>query len=212
MNMKLNRSVFCVCALLVVAGCDNDPVGDAAKTEPSAPVEEKAQPAEEQAAVQFEISGDNSAVEFVGAKITGKHEGKFTKPSGVVALVDGDPSKSSVNVSIDMDSFSTDSEKLDGHLKSPDFFDVEKYPKSTFVSTSIAKKGDLYEVTGNLELHGVKKSITFPAKIEAGNETISVSAEFGINRKDYEIVYPGKPDDLIKDEVLIKLSLKPSKK
>ncbi len=212
MNMKLNRIVLCALALLVVAGCDNDPVGDAAKTSPSAPVEEKVQPVEEQAAVQYEINGDNSAVEFVGAKITGKHEGKFTQPSGVVALIDGDPSKSSVNVSIDMDSFSTDSEKLDGHLKSPDFFDVEKYPKSTFVSTNIVKKGELYEVTGNFELHGVKKSITFPATIEAGKESIKVSAEFGIDRKDYGIVYPGKPDDLIKDEVLIKLSMNPVKK
>lgn len=210
--MKLNQSVMCVLALLLLAGCENDPVGDAAKTAPTAPVEEKVQPVAEQAAVQFEINGENSSIEFVGAKITGKHEGKFTKPSGNLSLVDGDPTKSSVTVSIDMSSFSSDSEKLDEHLKSPDFFDVAKFPQTTFVSTSVAKKGDVYEITGNLDLHGIKKSITFPAQIEAGSDKLKISAEFGINRKDYGIVYPGKPDDLIKDEVLIKLSLNPTKR
>ena len=58
---------------------------------------------------------------------------------------------------------------------------------------------------------GVTKAITFPARITATNEGADVEAKFGINRKDFAIVYPGMPDDLIKDEVLIDLKLSPKK-
>jgi polyisoprenoid-binding protein YceI len=66
-------------------------------------------------------------------------------------------------------------------------------------------------VTGNLDLHGVKKSITFPATIKVEGDTVEVSAEFAINRKDFGIVYAGMPDDLIKDDVLMKVKLKAKK-
>ena len=111
-------------------------------------------------------------------------------------------------------SVATDQEKLDGHLKSPDFFDVAKFPKATFESTKIVKGGDngaTHTVTGNLTLHGVTKSIVFPAKIAIAGDTVTVDADFGINRKDFGIVYPGKADDLIKDEVLMKLAIKAKK-
>jgi len=104
----------------------------------------------------------------------------------------------------------TDQEKLVGHLKSPDFFDVEKFPVTRFQSTKIetgGERGATHTVTGNLELHGVTKSIRFPASISLAADNVSVKSEFGINRKDFGIVYPGKPDDLIKDEVLIRLNL-----
>jgi len=66
-------------------------------------------------------------------------------------------------------------------------------------------------VTGNLELHGVTKSITFPATITVQGDTVAVKAEFAINRKDFGIVYPGKPDDLIKDDVLLRLNISAKK-
>ena len=62
-------------------------------------------------------------------------------------------------------------------------------------------------MTGNFQLHGVTKSITFPATVKAGGDTVDVDAEFAINRKDFGVVYPGMPDDLIKDEVLLKLHI-----
>ena len=70
------------------------------------------------------------------------------------------------SVVVEMASVKSDDEKLTGHLQSPDFFDVAKYPKATFESTEIKKGGDkgaTHTVTGNLDFHGVKKSITFPA-------------------------------------------------
>ena len=66
-------------------------------------------------------------------------------------------------------------------------------------------------VTGDLELHGEKKSISFPATITVTADGVSGTAEFSINRKDFKIVYPGKPDDLIKDDVAIKLAIRAKK-
>src|SRR5690606_18049800 len=111
---------------------------------------------------------------------------------------------------IDTASLVADAEKLTGHLKSEDFFDVERFPTARFVSTSIQKGGEgesTHTVTGNLTLRDVTKSIAFPAKIEAEGDEVEVEAEFAINRRDFGIVYPGMPDDLIKDDVLIKLDV-----
>ena len=106
-------------------------------------------------------------------------------------------------MSFDTTSLWSDNDKLTGHLKSPDFFDVEKFPTATFTSTSIVAAADGFTVTGNLDLHGMQKSITFPAQIEAGAETVTAKAEFSIMRFDFGIVYPGMPDDLIRDEVVV---------
>jgi len=131
-----------------------------------------------------------------------------------VQLVGNDPTKSQVTAEIDTASLFADQEKLTGHLKSGDFFDVEKHPKARFTSTSIktgGENGASHTVTGNLELHGVTKSISFPANIKTADGSVDVDAEFAINRKDFGLVYPGKPDDLIKDEVLIKLQIRSKK-
>ena len=115
-----------------------------------------------------------------------------------------------------MKSVFTDTEKLTGHLQTGDFFEVEKYPQSTFVSTKIvanANKGENnFTVTGDLEMRGQKKSITFPATIKVNDEKVEVGAEFSINRKDFGIVYAGKADDLIRDNVVLKLDLKSERK
>jgi polyisoprenoid-binding protein YceI len=150
-----------------------------------------------------------SKLDWVGAKVTNKHDGGFKTFTGTIVLVEGDAEKSSITIDIDTASVFSDSEKLTGHLKSPDFFDVEKFPKAGFATTAIKKKeGSTYEVTGNLDLHGVKKSITFPATIDVTAGEVIAKAEFGINRKDFGINYPGMADDLIKDDVLIKFDIK----
>jgi len=61
---------------------------------------------------------------------------------------------------------------------------------------------------GNLDLHGVKKSVSFPAEIQASPKALSVKAEFAINRRDFNINYPGMPNDLIRDQVVLKLDIK----
>ncbi|MBL0194250.1 MAG: YceI family protein [Myxococcales bacterium] len=89
--------------------------------------------------------------------MTGKHEGGFSDLKGTVRLVDGAPEKSSVHVDIDAASITSDAEKLTGHLKSPEFFDVGKFANITFDSTAVKAGGDkgaTHTVTGNLALHG----------------------------------------------------------
>lgn len=159
-------------------------------------------------ATAFTFSSEGSTVAFTGAKVTGKHEGGFKAFKGALEVVENDLSKSRVRVDLEMGSVFSDSEKLTGHLKSPDFFGVEQFPVARFVSTSLKKaEGARHEVTGDLTLHGVTKSITFPADITLTDAGADVTAEFALNRKDFGIVYPGKPDDLIADNVLLKLSV-----
>jgi polyisoprenoid-binding protein YceI len=96
-----------------------------------------------------------------------------------------------------------------GTYRRPISLMITRFPKARFVSTKIEKvtTGDAtYNVTGNFELHGVKKSISFPATIQIAPDSVSVNSEFAVNRKDFGLVYPGKADDLIRDGVVIKLS------
>ena len=153
------------------------------------------------------VNPSNSKIEFVGAKVTASHPGGFTDFSGKVAL--GDPiEKSQIEVTIQTASLYADKEKLAKHLKSPDFFDVEKFPTATFRSTEIRQDGDGHTISGDLTLHGVTKRVSFPATVRGTDSEVSASAEFSINRQDYGISYPGMRDDLIRDLVVIKLSLK----
>ena len=156
------------------------------------------------------ISPENSKVEFVAAKFTRSHNGSFKQFAGSIDLAPNGITDSRVTIDIDTASVVTDEDDLTKHLKTPDFFDVAKYPKATFVSTKIepGSGGGTYNVTGNFDLHGVKKSITFQATISVTPDSASVSAEFAISRKDFAIVYAGKADDLIRDGVVIKLTVK----
>lgn len=202
--LMLLAASLCLPGMLACANpADNVPAAEV-KEATEAPAAAEAM--EEAGAQTFEV-GEGSSVSFIGSKITGSHDGGFHGVDGEITLVDSDPSKSSVRLEIDTTTLWADDDRLSGHLKSPDFFDVEKYPMATFTSTSIVPAEDGYTVTGNLDLHGMQKSITFPAQIEAGPDQVTAKAEFSIMRFDFGIVYPGKPDDLIRDEVVVKFDV-----
>jgi len=161
------------------------------------------------------ITPENSKVEFVAAKVTRSHNGSFKQFGGTIDLLNSDPAQSVVSITVDTASVVTDEDDLTRHLKTPDFFDVARYPKAIFVSTKIEPNianGATHTVTGNFDLHGVKKSISFPATIQITPANVSVNAEFAINRKDFNLNYPGKADDLIRDGVVIKLTLNVARK
>ena len=145
---------------------------------------------------------DGSTLGFVGAKVTADHAGGFKNMTGT-ATVDKAGKLVGINAAIDIASTFSDSERLTKHLLSPDFFDVQKYPTATFTSTQIADG----KVTGTLDMHGKKNEISFPAEIAASSQSVAVKGEFTINRKNWDINYPGKPDNLIKNDVLIKLAV-----
>lgn len=173
-----------------------------------------AKPAE--SGTELAITPENSKIEFTGSKVTGKHDGGFKKFNGTITLVGDKAEASRVKVDIDTASVFTDTDGLTKHLQTADFFEVSKFPTATFTSTKIepdaAKGGNNFTVTGDLDLRGTKKTVTFPAEITISPEQVTVNADFSINRKDFGILYAGKADDLIRDNVVIRLDLKAPRK
>lgn len=203
----MNRSFVLVAALVPFAiACANP-----AKDKPKATVGEAvAVPAAlAPGAVTYAITPQASEIAFTGAKVTGSHRGTFTRFKGSVEVPGGKMEAARIVVEIDASSMAVEPERLLGHLKSPDFLDVASFPKATFLSTAIAPAGgpDTYTVTGNLTLHGVTKSVAFPALVTLVDGGLKANATFSINRRDFGLVYPGMPDDLIRDEVVLELAI-----
>jgi polyisoprenoid-binding protein YceI len=162
----------------------------------------------------YAFSSPSSRLTFVGSKVTGSQSGSFTDFKGTIRVDPAALETGSVEVEIKMDSLSTEIPKLSEHLKSPDFFDVAQFPTAKFTSTSVSvgsSAGGTHTVTGNLTLHGVTKSISFPATLKASSDSVTVDAEFSINRQAFGVTYPGMPDDLIQDQLLIKLQIAANK-
>lgn len=163
----------------------------------------------------LKITPENSKIEFTGSKVTGSESGRFEDFNGTIELSDNSPEKSRVQVEINTASVVTNAKGLDSHLKTADFFDVEKFPKATFISSAVKKLENgatgMYELNGSFELHGVAKSISFPANIKIDEKSAVVTSEFSINRRDFGIMYAGRTNDLIRDEVVIKLTINTSR-
>jgi len=124
-----------------------------------------------------------------------KVEGRFRDFDGRIWLDRANPADSRVELTIQAASIDTGTENRDKHLRSADFFDVEKYPTVTFKSTKVAPKGkDLYEVTGDLTMHGVTKTLTIPVRhtgfLNLGKqEKAGFELTIPVNRKDFGIVW-----------------------
>ena len=202
--------------LLIISSCSSNPADDKPKavTTEASPVSTPAAVASPAApAEKYLITPENSKIKFVASKVTRSHDGAFEKFSGTIDYT-GQPETSKVTIIIQTDSVTTDDPGLTKHLKTPDFFDVARYPQATFTSTEIkpgSNQGASHNVTGTLEMHGVTKSITFPATITVTPEAISVDATFSINRKDFGINYAGAADNLIRDEVVLMLQVRATK-
>ena len=197
-------------ALSLLSACAN-PASD----KPKAVVGEATNSSPSQPAIgqKYSITPENSKIEFIGAKVTGHHNGSFKKFSGVVDYT-GQVETSRVSITIDSSSLETDTPDLTKHLKTADFFDVAKFPDAKFESTAIrpgGEKGASHTITGNLTLHGVTRSISFPATITASPGEVAVESSFAINRKDFGINYAGQADNLIRDDVALSLHVKATK-
>ena len=206
----MRRSILILTGLLILCSCNN-PASD----KPRAGTGEAVAVSSPAAAKgeKYSITPANSKIEFDASKVTGSHHGGFEKFSGTIDYT-GQIETSRVTINIETDSITTDDPGLTKHLKTPDFFDVAKLPTATFTSTDIkpgGEKGATHTVTGNLQLHGVTKSITFPAKIAAAPDAVTVESTFSINRKDFGINYAGASDNLIRDEVVLHLNVRATK-
>ena len=209
--MRTSIVITILSGLIFLSAC-SDPAADKSRAVTSE-ASQTASPAAAAQGTKYQITPQNSKIEFVGSKVTGHHNGSFQDFSGQVDYT-GNVEQSRVNITIKTDSLTTDTPDLTKHLKTADFFDVAKYPEATFVSTAIkagGEKGASHTVTGNLTMHGATKSVSFPATIAVTPDVASVDANFSINRKDFGINYAGAANNLIRDDVVLTLTIRANK-
>lgn len=137
--------------------------------------------------------------------------GRFNGVSGTLDYDEQKPASSTISIEIDPATVDTNNKAREDHLRGPDFFSVEQFPKITFSSTKVAPSGDGLDITGDLTLHGVKKSVTFRAQKvgssnnpAAGGPRIGFYAETKLKRSDFGM---DKYLEVIGDEVALTLSL-----
>jgi len=156
------------------------------------------------------VDTSRSRLGIIGAKVTKKHEIRFRDHAGTVA-VDPEGAVTAVDFSVRVASIEADHPKLTAHLKTEDFLWVDKYPTAEFRSVEVAlgsdAEGMTHTITGDLTIRGRTKRITFPAAIGVTEEGVDASTEFVIDRQDFGVAYPGRPDDLIQDSVVLQIRL-----
>lgn len=139
----------------------------------------------------LDVDAKASKLEFVGSKTDGKHNGGFKDFTGEIGTDGATIEK--ISLEIKTSSIYSDDAKLTAHLKSGDFFNVNKYPKATFVSTKIVPvSGDeeaTHKVTGDLTLLGVTKSVTFPVKATVEGKAAKLAGKVTIKKTDFGINY-----------------------
>ncbi|MDX1904048.1 MAG: YceI family protein [Thermonemataceae bacterium] len=206
---------------LFLASCEQAPKGEEAKTGEAQAVDttKKAESNE------LKVDLAASQVTWVGTKPTGKHNGTFNIKEGSVSVKDKQlvAAKFVIDINtlkvLDIPADDEGNGKLTKHLKGADFFDAEKFPTATFELTSAeAYKADstkkveekekeyilenpTHTVTGNLELKGVKKSVSFPAVVKLEDGKVEAEAKFNINRKDWGMEY-GTDEAKLKDKFI----------
>jgi polyisoprenoid-binding protein YceI len=167
----------------------------------------------------YKVDNKLSNLEWTGKKVTGEHTGTIAVKEGSI-MVENNMIKSGT-IEFDMTSINcTDLEgeykgKLEGHLKSDDFFSVEKHTASTLKIKSVKKTEgqDTYEITGDLTIKGITHPTTFPAVIKMEDNKLVAIGTVDINRTKYDIKYgsgqffDGLGDKMIYDDFTVKFKL-----
>lgn len=140
----------------------------------------------------FQIDAPHSSIEFsIRHLVIAKVRGRFARFKGTIELDDSDVTHSSVTAEIEASSISTNDDNRDGHLRSADFLDVEKFPLITFASKQIHKSGSDLELTGALSIHGVTCDVVLQVeqlgalKDPWGNQRVAFAARASIDRHDF---------------------------
>lgn len=166
----------------------------------------------------YQIDPSHSSASFsIKHMMIAKVHGGFEKLSGKLTYDPSWPAKSNIEVAIEAASINSREEKRDAHLKSADFFDVEKYPQITFKSQSFEKAEDGIKVVGDLTIHGVTKQVTLNMESPSeeikdpwGNTKIAVSGSTKIKRKDFGLTWNAALEAggvLVGDDVSITLDV-----
>jgi polyisoprenoid-binding protein YceI len=219
-------------AFAFFAACTDAPESDKATTSEAKEVSSSSDD-------PWKVKTGDSKIEWIGTKVTGYHTGEVPIKSGELYVKDGAVSGgkfvmdiAGISVSGPKSVNAESNTKLLGHLKSADFFDVQKHPEATFELTSLSPfSGDVkdtadprqdeineykvgnptHTVSGNMTIKGVTKNIEFPARVTVNGNNAEAIAKFNIDRKQWGIVYPGKPDDLIRDNIHLGIKISAAK-
>ena len=142
--------------------------------------------------------------------------GQFDTYDATITTEDFDFTTSKIEFSADIDSINTGNSDRDNHLKSADFFDAEKNPKLTFVSSSLVKKGDDYELAGELTINGITKTVKLETEVSGllkdpwGNTKVGLNATGKINRTDFGLTWNSALETggvLVSEEVKLNIEL-----
>lgn len=154
----------------------------------------------------FKVDKSHSKLGFaITHMMISEVEGQFNSFDASFVSAKDDFSDAKIELTADVNTINTNSERRDGHLKSPDFFDAAKYPAITFKSTSFTKTGDkTYKLVGDLTMHGVTKSVTLDATLTGtaagrdGKKIVAFKTTGTINRIDFGVgkSNPGQGDDV----------------
>lgn len=202
----------------------------------NAPEGDKATTGEEKTVVAAEGTpypvDSSSTVTWIGTKPGGSHTGLFAISTGNLLVKDNNVTGGNFTINVaslkntDLAATPEDQAILEGHLKSPDFFDVAKFPTASFVITGVEPfiadsanvsmtVGATHKLTGNLTLKDKTKSVSFPAKVTVDATSATAMADFNIDRTEWEMNYkgPNNPQDwVISKTVNIKIALSSTKK
>ncbi len=223
----MKKILLPLAAVVLLAACNNASEADKAATGEK----EAAALAE---GVTYSIDSATSTINWAATKVNGAHSGTFKLAQGSLAAKDGMLTGGSFKIdiaSIDAVDLAADAEnkaKLEGHLSSPDFFDVAKYPTANFEITAVEPfvydsitmknvvfKNATHTIKGNLTLRDSTKNVTFPAIVAINDNKLTAEADFNIDRTDWGLNYkgPNNPADwLIRKEVNLKFKLAAAKK
>ncbi|MAY83293.1 MAG: lipid-binding protein [Flavobacteriales bacterium] len=167
---------------------------------------------------KYNVDSKVSKMEWVGKKVTGQHNGTITVDGGEVTVEDGMITGGTLYIDmnsivvLDIEDEGTNA-KLSGHLRSDDFFGVEKHPKSKLVITKVEKKGDIYHIHGDLTIKGITQKVEIPAKITMEDGKLVAIGETEIDRTKFDIRYgsgkffEGLGDKMIYDTFTVKFKV-----
>ncbi|MEO8275914.1 MAG: YceI family protein [Thermoanaerobaculia bacterium] len=218
-NLASRLSILSAFTLLAIAG--GAVFAQAAATSPMAPPATSAAPAPKVAAapgvVTYNADKNHTQVSFVVRHMMSQVRGSFGDFSATIVKNDVKPEASSVEFTIQATSVNTGNENRDNHLRTEDFFFVEKFPEITFKSSKVEKVSDSeYKVTGDLTMRGVTKVITLPVnflgemKSKDGKSIAGFAINTKLDRKEFGINWNKALDNggvLLSDEVAVEISI-----
>ncbi|TYA57531.1 YceI family protein [Formosa maritima] len=211
-------TILTIATMTVFFTSCKDKAKEAETTEATAPVEKT------EVSTKYIVNTDGSTIMWTGHKPTGSHNGTISLESGVLTM-NNDVLESgtflinmnSINV-MDIPVEDEKHAKLTGHLKSPDFFDVEKFPASAFEVTGIVTTEGKTMLSGNLKMKDTINNITIPVTITKNGDTLDITSEtFTIDRSKWNVQYGSKSffdnlgDKFINDDIELQIKVTSTK-